>query len=245
MVGIGQTSQILRVGQPVGSFFGWVYGGVYQTGDPFTPGAGFEQVAGGERFKDISGKKDANGLPLYQPDGILNNDDRAIIGNPNPKFTWGINNDFSFKHFDLNVFFQGSQGNDMLSYTLLELETISGRNNATTRALNRWTPTNTNTDVPKASATRPQRASSRFIFDGSYVRLKNISLGYTIPKGTLSRLKIQSLRFFVSAQNLATITKYRGFDPEVNYRSSNLNAGVDYASYPNAKSVTAGLNVGF
>lgn len=245
MVGIGQTSQILRVGQPVGSFFGWVYAGVYQTGDTFIPGAGFEQVVGGEKFKDLSGKKDAAGLPLYQPDGILNNDDRAIIGNPNPKFTWGINNDFTFKNVDLNVFFQGSQGNDMLSYTLLELETISGRNNATIQALNRWTPTNTNTDVPKASATRPQRASSRFIFDGSYVRLKNISLGYTIPKNTLSKLKIQSLRVFVSAQNLATITKYRGFDPEVNYRSSNLNAGVDYASYPNAKSVTAGLNVGF
>lgn len=245
MVGIGQTSQILRVGQPLGSFFGWIYDGVYQTGDIFIPGGGFEQVAGGEKYRDISGKKDANGNPLYQPDGIINNDDRAIIGNPNPKFTYGFNNDFSYKNFDLSVFFQGSQGNDMLSYTLLELETISGRNNATTEALNRWTPTNTNTNVPKASATRSQRASSRFIFDGSYLRLKNVSLGYTLPKSTLNQLKIQSLRFYVSAQNILTSTKYRGFDPEVNYRSSNLNAGVDYASYPNAKSITAGINVGF
>lgn len=245
MIGIGQTSQILRVGQPIGSFFGWIYDGVYQTGDTFKTGGGFEQVAGGENFKDISGKKDSNGLPLYEPDGIINNDDRAIIGDPNPKFIYGINNDFSFKNLDLNVFFQGSEGNDMLSYTLLELETISGRNNATTEALNRWTPANTNTNIPKASLTRSQRTSSRFIFDGSYIRLKNISLGYTLQKNTLSTLKIQSLRVYVSAQNIFTSTKYRGYDPEVNYRSSNLNAGVDYASYPNAKSVTAGINVGF
>jgi TonB-linked SusC/RagA family outer membrane protein len=245
MIGIGQTSQILRVGQPIGTFFGWIYNGVYQTGDTFNTGGGFEQVAGGEKFKDISGKKDSNGLPLFEPDGVINNDDRQIIGNPNPKFIYGINNDFSFKNLDLNVFFQGSEGNDMLSYTLLELETISGRNNATTEALNRWTPTNTNTNIPKASSTRSQRTSSRFIFDGSYIRLKNISLGYTLPKSTLSTLKIQSLRFYVSAQNIFTSTKYRGYDPEVNYRNSNLNAGVDYASYPNAKSVTAGINVGF
>jgi TonB-linked SusC/RagA family outer membrane protein len=245
MVGIGQTSQILRVGQPIGTFFGWIYDGVYQTGDTFLTGGGFEQVAGGEKFRDISGKKDNNGSPLFTPDGIINNDDRAIIGNPNPKFTYGINNDFGFKNFDLNVFFQGSQGNDILSYTLLELETISGRNNATTEALNRWTPTNTDTNVPIASATRSQRASSRFVFDGSYIRLKNIALGYTLPKTTANKFKMQSLRVYVSAQNILTSTKYRGYDPEVNYRSSNLNAGVDYASYPNAKSVTVGINVGF
>jgi TonB-linked SusC/RagA family outer membrane protein len=245
LVGIGSTSQILRVGYPVGSFFGWVYDGVYQTGETFLPGAGFEQAAGGEKFRDIRGKKDANGVPLNQPDGLLNNDDRTIIGNPNPKFTWGFNNDFSYKNFDLNLFFQGSEGNDMLSYTLLELETLSAGNNATTEALRRWTPTNTNTDVPRAFTGRSRRVSSRWIFDGSYIRLKNIALGYTLPKSALSQLKIQRMRVFVSAQNLFTSTNYRGFDPEVNYRSSNLNAGVDYASYPNAKSITAGLNIGF
>jgi hypothetical protein len=196
-------------------------------------------------FKTLDTQIDANGVPLNQPDGILNNDDRTIIGNPNPKFTWGFNNDFSYKNFDLNLFFQGSEGNDMLSYTLLELETLSAGNNATTEALRRWTPTNTNTDVPRAFTGRSRRASSRWIFDGSYLRLKNVALGYTLPKSALSQLKIQRMRVFVSAQNLFTSTNYRGFDPEVNYRSSNLNAGVDYASYPNAKSITAGLNIGF
>ena len=245
MIGIGGTAQVLRVGQPVGSFFGWIYDGVYQTGATFKPGGGFEQAAGGENFRDFSGKRDANGKKLDEPDGLLNNDDRTIIGDPNPDFIFGLTNDFSYKNFDLNVFVQGSQGNDVLSYTLLELETISGINNATTEALKRWTPTNTNTNVPRAFAGRPQRVSTRWIFDGSYVRLKNVAFGYNFPTSITQKLSMQRLRIYVSAQNLLTSTNYRGYDPEVNYRNSNLNAGVDYGSYPNAKSITAGINVGF
>ncbi len=245
MVGIGSSAQVLRVGQPVGSFFGWIYDGVYQSGETFIPGAGFEQAVGGEKFRDISGKKDAGGNALLQPDGVLNSDDRTIIGNPNPDFIFGFNNEFNYKNFDLNIFIQGSQGNDMLSYTLLELETLSGINNATTEALSRWTPTNTATNIPKAFTGRPQRVSSRWIFDGSYTRVKNISLGYNLPKQLISKWNLQRLRVYLSTQNLFTVTDYRGYDPEVNYRNSNLNAGVDYASYPNAKSLTAGINIGF
>jgi TonB-linked SusC/RagA family outer membrane protein len=249
LVGLGQT-QILREGYPVGSFFGWIYDGVYQNGDSFIPGGGFETSAGGEKFRDIDGKKDANGQLTGEPDGMLNSDDRTIIGNPHPKFTWGMNNDFSWKGFDLNVFFQASQGNDMLSYTLMELNLLSGINNATTDALRRWSPTNTNTDVPKAQAGRTRRVSTRWIQDGSFVRMKNVSLGYNVPKSALEKLKITKLRVYVSAQNLLTFTKYKGFDPEVNYSSdgntdSNRNLGLDYGSYPNAKSYTVGLNVGF
>jgi len=245
MVGIGGSAQILRVGQPVGSFFGWIYDGVYQAGGPFIPGGGFEQAAGGESFRDISGKKDPSGAQLFQPDGILNNDDRTIIGDPNPDFIWGFNNEFTYRNFDLNCFIQGSQGNDVLSYTLLELETLSGINNTTTEGLNRWTTTNTNTNIPRAFAGRPQRVSSRFIFNGSYVRFKNLALGYTLPTEMLTRIKLQKVRLYVSAQNIFTITQYRGYDPEVNYRNSNLNAGADYASYPNARSFTAGINIIF
>ena len=245
MVGIGNSAQVLRVGQPVGSFFGWMYDGVYQAGGPFIPGGGFEQAAGGEKFRDISGLKNASGAQLFQPDGILNNDDRTIIGDPNPDFIWGFNNEFTYRNFDLNCFIQGSQGNDVLSYTLLELETLSGINNTTTEGLNRWTTTNTNTNIPRAFAGRPQRVSSRFIFNGSYVRFKNIAIGYTFPDEVLKKIKLQKIRLYLSAQNIFTITQYRGYDPEVNYRNSNLNAGADYASYPNAKSFTAGINIIF
>ncbi|WP_082217581.1 TonB-dependent receptor [Dyadobacter psychrophilus] len=250
LVGLGQT-QILREGQPVGSFYGWIYDGVYQEGDSFIPGGGFETAAGGEKFRDIDGKKDANGQLTGEPDGMLNSDDRTIIGNPHPKFIWGLTNDFSWKGIDLNVFFQASQGNDMLNYTLMELNLLSGINNATTEALNRWTPTNTNTNVPKAMAGRTRRVSTRWVEDGSFVRLKNISLGYNIPKPVLDKLHISKLRIYASAQNILTFTKYKGFDPEVNYSSddnstnSNRNLGLDYGSYPNAKSYTIGLNVGF
>lgn len=249
MVGMGQT-QILREGYPVGSFYGWIYDGVYQDGDTFIPGGGFETVAGGEKFRDLDGKKDANGKLTGEPDGALNSDDRTIIGNPHPKFTWGMNNDFSWKGLDLNVFFQASQGNDLLSYTLMELNLLSGINNATTDALRRWSPSNTNTDVPKAVAGRTRRVSTRWVKDGSFVRLKNVSLGYNFPKPVLEKLRISKLRIYASAQNILTFTKYQGYDPEVNYSSdgntdSNRNLGLDYGSYPNAKSYTIGLNLGF
>lgn len=249
MVGLGQT-QILREGLPVGSFFGWIYDGVYQQGDEFIPGGGFEVAAGGEKFRDIDGVRDANGNLTGQPDGVLNSDDRTIIGNPHPRLTWGLNNDFSWKGFDLNVFFQASQGNDLLSYTLMELNLLSGINNATTEALNRWTPNNTNTDVPKAFVGRTRRVSTRWIQDGSFVRLKNIALAYNVPPALLTRLNITKLRIYASAQNILTFTQYEGYDPEVNYSSdgnvnSNRNLGLDYGSYPNAKSYTVGLNIGF
>jgi TonB-linked SusC/RagA family outer membrane protein len=249
MVGLGQT-QILREGSPVGSFYGWLYDGVYQENDNFIPGGGFEVAAGGEKFRDIDGEKDANGKLTGKPDGKLNSDDRTIIGNPHPKFTWGFNNDFSFKGFDLNMFFQASQGNDLLSYTLMELNLLSGINNATTEALNRWTPSNTNTNVPKAMVGRTRRVSTRWVYDGSFVRLKNLALGYNLPKSALEKIRLTKLRVYVSAQNILTFTKYKGYDPEVNYSSEgdtdgNRNLGLDYASYPNAKSYTVGLNIGF
>ncbi len=248
MVGLGNT-QLLREGESVGTLYGWIYDGVYQEGDEFLEGGGFEQEAGGEKFRDINGRN-AEGNLTGAPDGTLNNDDRTIIGNPNPDFTWGLNNDFKWKNFDLNIFFQGSQGNDILSYTLMELNLLSGINNATTDALNRWTPNNTNTDVPKAFSGRTRRVSTRWIYDGSYVRLKNLALGYSLPQGLLDRLNIQKFRIYVSAQNILTLTDYPGYDPEVNYQSSgsqdgNRNLGLDYGSYPNAKSYTVGLNIGF
>ncbi|WP_020529729.1 TonB-dependent receptor [Flexithrix dorotheae] len=249
MVGMDFT-QILRVGEPVGAFFGFIYDGVYQEGDNFIEGSSFEQEAGGEKYRDVDGITDENGDLTGQPDGQLNNNDKTIVGNPQPKYIWGWNNDFSWKGFDMNIFFQASKGNDIYSYTLMELDKLSGGRNATKNALNRWTPTNTNTDVPKAAAGRGYKPSTRWIYDGSYVRLKNISLGYNLPNSILEKAKIRRLRIYVSAQNILTFTDYEGVDPEVNYRTDggtngNRNVGLDYGSYPNAKSYSIGLNVGF
>ena len=237
VVGLGQT-QILRVGEPVGTFFGWNYDGVYQQGDDFIPGGSFEQQPGGEHYEDVN------------EDGMLNAADRTVIGDPNPDFIFGLTNDFRYQNFDLNIFFQGSQGNDIFSYTLLELDLGTGLNNGTTALLDRWTPTNTDTDIPAAVGGRARRPSTRWVYDGSYIRLRNVALGYTLPAAALSGIGLSRLRLFVSAQNMLTFTNYPGFDPEVNYRTGgstngNRNLGLDYASYPNAKGVTFGLNVGF
>ena len=239
----GQT-QVLREGEPVGSFYGYVYDGVIQEGQDIPNG--FENEPGGELFRDINGRNE-NGELTGQPDGKINSDDKTIIGDPNPDFIASLNNRFTYKNFDLNVFFQASVGGDILNYTLLEL--ASGTSNATTEVLDAWTPTHTNTNVPK-NGVREKRITSRFVYDGSYVRLKNLSLGYNLPKTLLARLGVQQLRVFVSAQNLLTFTDYPGADPEVNYRNtsnerSNTNLGLDYGSYPNVRSITTGINLKF
>lgn len=226
-------NSILREGEPVGSFYGFVYEGVYQEGDNFIPGGAFETEPGGERFADLN------------QDGILDSSDRQIIGNPNPVAVWGLNNEFSFQGFNVNIFFQAFTGGDLLNLGKMELDRLSGNSNATTDALRRWTPGNTDTDVPKAYAGRVARTSSRFVEDGSFIRLKNISLGYDFPASTLSKLNISSARLFLSGQNLLTFTNYSGVDPEVAFRSSNTNLGLDFGSYPNTTSYTLGINLGF
>ncbi len=245
MVGINATN-ILREGEPVGVFYGYTYDGVYQEGETILPG-NFDQYAGGEKYKDIDGIVDEEGNLTGEADGKISGDDRSIIGNPHPDFIWGINNTFEYKGFDLNIFIQGSQGNDIYSYTLQELETMRGTSNSTTEALKRWTPSNTDTDVPVANAARGYHSSSRWIFDGSYVRLKNIAVGYNLPNKIVQSIGLENVRFYLSGQNLLTITNYRGYDPEVNYSGSGSNTrlGFDYGSYPNAKSYTLGIKVTF
>jgi hypothetical protein len=129
------------------------------------------------------------------------------------------------------------------------MELASGNNNATTEVLDAWTPTNTDTNVP-ANAARTKRITSRFVYDASYIRLKNISLGYSLSERIVSKIGLTKVRFYISAQNLWTITDYPGSDPETNYLNdtnsrSNTNLGLDYGGYPNVKTFTAGFNVKF
>ena len=226
-------NSILRVDAPVGAFFGYVYEGVYQQGDKFIPGGSFETTPGGEKYADLNG------------DGVLDSKDRKIIGNPNPDALWGLNNEISYKDFDVNIFFQGAIGGDILNLVDMELDRLSGNTNATIKALDRWTPDHTDTNVPKAYAGRVQRTSTRFVEDGTYTRLKNVSIGYNFPTDFTNRMKMSSARIYLSGQNLLTFTKYSGVDPEVAYKSSNTNLGLDFGSYPNTISYTIGLNLVF
>ena len=240
-------SYVLRVGEEVGLFWGYEYAGVYQ-GGPLPAGTAVLEggVAGDPLFTDIADPETG------MADGVITEDDRTIIGNPNPDFNWGFNNNFSFKAFDLNIFFQGSQGGEIFNMTNVQLN--NGDSNTTRDYFNSaWTESNTNTDTPRVGNNSNREISSRFVEDGSYVRLKNISLGYNFPTSAVEKIGIGALRFSVSAQNLLTITDYSGLDPEVNYfgasgdnnLSSNTVQGFDFGNYPTVKSFNFTLNVKF
>lgn len=190
-----------------------------------------------------------DGKPVYEDrnaDGNITAEDYTIIGNPNPKFTWGLNSSLKYRGFDLALFFRGVHGNDVRNLQQSEIGDGAQKINQIGNILrDSWTAENTNAPRPAADATRDfasYRRSSFFIEDGSFIRLQNVSLGYNMPVPKF----IRNARLYVSAQNLFVITKYKGFDPEVNNQGqSNLNRGDDYDAYPRAKTFTVGLNLGF
>lgn len=180
-------------------------------------------------------------------DGI---EDRVIVGNPQPKFIGGFTNTFAYAGFDLSIFLQFSYGNDIFNGSRLFLESLQGGDNQTTDVLRRWKKPGDITDIPRATlesvAADNKRVSSRFIEDGSYLRIKNVTLGYSFNKELLERVHVSSLRLYVSAQNLFTFTKYSGLDPEVNYGGNDTyQVGTDFFTFPQARSLTVGLNLKF
>jgi TonB-linked SusC/RagA family outer membrane protein len=244
IIGLGNT-QILREGEAVGSFWGYFDDGLIQNEDEIL--AGVKEPVGGIKLKDINGKDENKNL-TGKADGRIDQNDMAVLGSPHPDFIWSLNNTFSYKGFDLNIYIQASQGNEILNYTLMELNTMNGKNNATVDYLDCWTTTNTDTNIPVVFKDRKYQVTSRWVEDGSYIRVKNIALGYNFSPTLLQKLNIQSLRLYVSAQNLYTITNYKGIDPEVNYKigdgqEGNRNQGLDYGSYPNVKSITFGVKI--
>jgi hypothetical protein len=230
-----RPSEIVRVGEPLGNFYMYKADGVFQEGDNFDLSPSTDVGPGSQKYKDIDGdnKVTASG-------------DVTIVGNAQPKFIGGITNTFRYRNFDLTIFFQGSYGNQIFSNTKAILEIGSGFTGASATLRNRWTPTNTNTDVHRAIEDPSPTLSDRFVEDGSYLRLKNISVGYTFPTTLLNRLKMKNVRIYASLQNAYTWTNYTGFDPEVSRNGQdNLYSGFDYGSYPGTKSMQVGLSASF
>jgi len=219
-----QDVSIMKVGLPLGSFFGYVSEGV----DPET---------GDIKYKDVN------------ENGIFDTGDRTVIGNAQPDFVWGFTNTIGWKRFDLNIFFQGSQGNDIYNATRIDLEGMFDSKNQSVDVLRRWTPTNTDTDIPRAVGNGNVdnvRNSTRFIEDGSYVRLKSLTLSYAILQNNPKVTAIRNLSVYVTGQNLLTFTSYRGLDPEVNaFGNSATELGIDYGTYPQARTLIFGVNVDF
>ena len=261
-------------GQPIQSFYGWVIDGIYQTQDEVNsdnvkPTADARATAQKlnpnitqEQLNNIQGyrqnQRTAPGDFKFQDlngDGKIDNNDRTFLGSPWPTFQYGLNASANYRNFDLSLFIQGVTGNKIYNATRVQLEGGQRLFNAGTAVLNAWTPTNTNTDVPRMIASDPNgnnRTSGRFLEDGSYTRLKNISVGYSIPQtvlGSFGNGKISGIRIYVQSTNLFTITKYSGLDPEVGALQGQgatlLTNGVDFGQYPQPRSFVGGIQLSF
>ncbi len=251
---------ICKVGSPLSEMYGYVYDGVYQYEDfnevspgvfvlkPEIPNNTNERAniqPGDPKLKDLNG------------DGKVTAEDQTVIGHGLPIHTGGFTNNFEWRGFDLSVFFQWSYGNDVINYNRVKLESLDGRHiNQLATVKDHWTPRTVNEDgtITEGNYTNYLWAvnrglssihTSREVEDASFLRLKNVQLGYRFPDKLLRRWGLSSLRLYVSAQNLWTWTRYTGYDPEVSTRNSAMTRGFDYSAYPKAKTYTFGVEMGF
>ncbi|WP_286858279.1 MULTISPECIES: SusC/RagA family TonB-linked outer membrane protein [Sphingobacterium] len=240
-IGEGATSYvagnyIIKVGEPLGTFYGTVIDGILQSGEENGKGAltgNANPKAGDRLYKDING------------DGQFTTaNDRTIIGNAQPDFIFGISNTLSYKGFDLSFLIQGTVGNDLLNINRQNLEMFTGQQNASIDALNRWTKDNPSRLYPRAKLDPAPVFSNQFVESGAFARLKSLQFGYSFPKEWLKNAHITNLNLYLAAQNLLTWTSYRGFDPEVT-SGSNVQIGTDAGIYPAAKSVSVGISLTF
>ncbi|WP_142687957.1 TonB-dependent receptor [Chitinophaga polysaccharea] len=236
--GVGETN-ITMIGQPIGSFYGYKQLGIFQDeADLHTNPHDNTTRPGDVKYEDVN------------KDGKIDAKDRTLIGNNQPDFIYSMNNTFSYKNIDLSISLQGTQGGKILNLSRRFFDNLEGSANNLAIVQDRWrSPSNPgNGTEPRANARTTgnnSAISSRWVEDGSYLRIQNISLGYKLPKSVINRLKLQQVRIYASAQNLYTWTKYLNFNPEVSNYEGPLTGGVDYGSYPLAKTVTFGINVGF
>lgn len=240
---------LIQVGQPIGAFYGLIFEGIFQSD---AEAASSPVLLGQEATSSYVASRAKAGDRKYRDinnDKVIDSKDRTFIGSAQPDFTFGINNSLSYKGIDLSFFFQGSVGNKLANYNLFDLERMTGENNVLYDAyINRWTPDNHSTKYPRAQAEGSLDLgtfSSRIVEDASYIRLKNVTLGYNFPQAWLTRAKLKRLRLYASATNLFTFTGYKGYDPEVNfYGQSTTSIGLDQAGYPMSKTITFGINIG-
>ncbi len=246
----GQSSYIAKIGLPMGLMYGYVYEGTYKYDDFNKSGNSYSLKSSVPHFSTENNTQP--GMPKYADlngDGVVDSNDRTIIGRGLPVHTGGLTNDFTYKGIDLSIFFQWSYGNDIMNANRLFFESSNNRSrelNQYASYTNRWTADNPTSDIPAATNSSSNRViSSRIIEDGSFLRLKNVTIGYTFPSQMTKKWKIDKARIYVAAQNLWTWTGYSGYDPEVSVRNSALTPGLDYSSYPRAYSVSFGVSLGF
>ena len=244
-----QYPYVTQVGKPSGLMYGYIYEGTYKadefqngtllkSGIPYSAATGRENVSPGDpKYKDING------------DGVIDDNDRTVIGCGQPIHTGGFGNSFYFYGFDVNIFFSWSFGNDILNANRLIFENgnIANLNQLASYKDHFDIVKNPDSDIPAIGAPNADMFvySSRVVEDGSFLKLRNISIGYTLPRNVLRKMKFDTMRVYVSADNVWTWTKYTGPDPEVSTRNSVLTPGFDWSAYPRAIGVTAGISFTF
>ncbi|WP_149243416.1 TonB-dependent receptor [Dyadobacter sp. 32] len=239
------SSHITQIGSPMGNFYGYEAIGIFQTQDEINNNPSFADSKPGQlRFRDVNN------------DGKLSTDDRTILGNSQPAFIYGLTNTLSYKGFDVNVLLQGVQGNEILHLGRRFYANYAGTANGLSEMTNSWksaqdpgdgkTP-RVNRDLNRYSNSNASaNITSIFVEDASFLRIRNIAFGYSVPAKVLEKAKLRALHVYVNLQNPVTWTKYTGYNPEVNVQgASSLEPGIDYGGYPIAKVYTVGLNIGF
>ena len=273
----GLTYTYTTVGQPVAQFYGYEVIGMFEKEDDF-----YQKDINGDYLLDAKGNKMIVALPedkevnegtgvwygdyIYKDqngDGVIDEQDRTFLGNPEPKFTFGLNNSWRWKGFDVNLFITGSVGNKVFNYLaqqqsdptnrwvtlksvcdFAKYDLIDAEGERTLANMQMTNPGASTYRIDQAKANDNSRLSNIFIEDGTYVRIKNLAIGYTVPKKLLQKIHIENLRIYFNVQNLWTITGYNGYDPEVgSYNQNVLLRGVDYARYPSQRIYTFGLNL--
>lgn len=236
-IGLNYNLALIKAGLPISEFYGFETDGIFQNqqevdnhaiqvpgNDPYN-----RTSPGDVRFKDLNN------------DGVINDKDRTYLGNPNPTFSFALGNTFSYKGIDLSIFLQGVAGNKIINANRFWSEAMSVAQNQTVATLDRWTGEGTSTTMPRAVFNDPNknaRPSDRYVEDGSYLRIKNITLGYTLPASLIKKVQLTTARFYITTQNLFTLTKYSGFDPEIG------TSGIDNSVYPVTKTISVGVNLG-
>ncbi|NJO69231.1 MAG: hypothetical protein HC830_08075 [Bacteroidetes bacterium] len=254
---------IIRTGEEVGTFYGWLMNGVFPTDQDnrfYPKGHALE----GQQVKDpnytgtvvqltngLNGAAFKGGDVWFQDfdkNGIIDENDRTIIGNASPNFFGGISNSFSYKGFKLDIYISYVNGNDIFSNFRKGTESMIFSGNQGIAVDRRWRKPGDITDVPLAIGTDPRqnsRNSTRWLEDGSYVKLRNVTLQYTIPQQITRKVGLNKVDIMVQGANLLTFSNFRGFDPEVNMSDSNFGAGIDNGGYPTARSFNFGINLEF
>jgi TonB-linked SusC/RagA family outer membrane protein len=244
--GVNSAFMYLVDDEPFGQMFGWKYEGVWKESQA-KEAAAYGQLPGDPHYADIN------------QDGKIDMNDTTVIGNSMPKFIFGWSNQITYKNFNLTFLIQGKQGNDIFNVARIALDAPDG---TSVRLLNRWTPENQDSDIPGIIDARTRENAhlvstisfppstgntlSRYIEDGSYVRLKNVTLAYNLPATLMHRIKFNNASVYVSATNLVTLTKYTGYDPEVSsFNGNDAQIGSDYNNYPSSRTFNIGLKVSF